>query len=428
MAGSQDLSDRLLAEIMAIRALDVHSHVPAAEPFARSLRDLLGYHYYTELAHSAGMGKDAIGPERPDEEMIPALVDAMAAVDNTVQCSWLIELARELFGFDGERLTRENWEPLAEAVRDAAGRPGRAREIMERSRIDKVFLTNGLDEDLDAIDTDLFVPSLRVDALAFGLTDEPVRESLEQAGGVAVTDAQSLTTALGSVVERFVAAGARSAAISLPPHFDACPVADGAFESAVARTLAGAELGPADADALQSGVLFALAGLCRDFSLPLQIMYGVVRGAYEHGVHQGRDLPVAGASLRGLLPLLNAFPDVTFCLSVLSESQAQELSSYGWLMQNVVLSGHWWYLNVPALIARDLAARLQSVPKTKLIGYYSDMYKLEFGLAKFNMYRRILARVLAQDFVEAGLGTEEDAVRVAQLLLHDNAARIFGLE
>lgn len=36
---------------------------------------------------------------------------------------------------------------------------------------------------------------------------------------------------------------------------------------------------------------------------------------------------------------------------------------------------------------------------TKQIGYYSDMYKLEFALPKFAMYRRILAKVLAEDFV-----------------------------
>ena len=103
------------------------------------------------------------------------------------------------------------------------------------------------------------------------------------------------------------------------------------------------------------------------------------------------------------------------------------MNSYGWLIHNVVLSGHWWYQNVPEYIASDLAARLQSVPKTKLIGYYSDMYKLEFGLAKFNMYRRVLAHVLAGRFVEAGLGTEDDALDVARLLLRDNAVRIFDL-
>ena len=125
------------------------------------------------------------------------------------------------------------------------------------------------------------------------------------------------------------------------------------------------------------------------------------------------------------MPLLNAFPEVTFCLSVLSESQAQELASYGWLVRNVVVSGHWWYDTMPAYVERDLVARLQSVPKTKLIGYYSDAYKLEFALAKFNIYRRILARVLARDYVRAGRGSEDEAVELARLLLRENPRRIF---
>jgi len=53
------------------------------------------------------------------------------------------------------------------------------------------------------------------------------------------------------------------------------------------------------------------------------------------------------------------------------------------------------------------------------------MYKLEFGLAKFNMYRRVLAHVLAGHFVEAGLGTEQDALAIARLLLRENVRSIF---
>jgi hypothetical protein len=44
------------------------------------------------------------------------------------------------------------------------------------------------------------------------------------------------------------------------------------------------------------------------------------------------------------------------------------------------------------------------VPRTKQIGYYSDMYKLEFALPKFNMYKRILAKVLAERFVSIAAG------------------------
>jgi len=67
------------------------------------------------------------------------------------------------------------------------------------------------------------------------------------------------------------------------------------------------------------------------------------------------------------------------------------------------------------------------VPKTKQLGYYSDMYKLEFGLPKFNMYRRILARILAEDFVRPGIVNEKGALELARLLLRDNARRLFKI-
>ncbi len=423
MADSQRLQHRLLDEVMDIQAVDVHSHVPHTAPVAGSLRELLGYHYYTELAHSAGMSETVIDPGRPDEEMIPELLEAMADVDNTVQYSWLMELARELFEFGEEALTPDNWQPLDEAVRRAAAEPDRARRVMEQSHIEKVFLTNSFNDPLEDIDRELFVPSLRADSLVFDLHTSQVQGALERVTGVSLDGAESLRDALRAVVERFWAHGALSAAISLPPGFRAYRVGAGDFDRAVQNALKGS---PGDhGPILHSGVLFELCECCRENAMPFQIMYGVVRDAYRHGVPRGTDLPAAGDTLRGLLPLLNAFPEVTFCLSVLSDSQAQELAAYGWIVQNVVLSGHWWYLNVPAWIERDLAARLQSVPGNKLIGYYSDMYKLEFGLAKFNMYRRVLARVLARDVVEPGYGTEGEAVELARLLLRDNALRIF---
>ncbi len=75
----------------------------------------------------------------------------------------------------------------------------------------------------------------------------------------------------------------------------------------------------------------------------------------------------------------------------------------------------------------DCRARLQAVPKTKQLGYYSDMYKLEFGLPKYNMYRRILAQILADDFVKPRVFTETQAINMARLLLRENVQRIFNV-
>ena len=427
MSHSSELGQRLLDEIMRIPAIDVHSHVPAGAPFAHTLRDLLGYHYFTELAHSAGMSKKVIADETHDEEMLAGLVQAMSMLDNTVQYGWMIELAQALFGFEDSRLTRENWQLLDDTVRRKSKEKGREREVMAAAGIEKVFLTNSFDEDLSKIDREVFVPSLRADPLVFRFSDPDVRTSLAKVTATDIGEATDLAAALERLIERFLEFGAASLAISLPPHFKVFPVAQGDLDTAIGKAAQGKPLSKAENEALQSGVLFALGELCRQFKLPVQVMVGAVRDAYRHGVPEGTDLPLAGDTLRTLMPLLNGFPDVTFLLSTLSDSQAHELVSYGWIVRNVVVSGHWWYDTIPAYIQRDLAARLQAVPKTKLIGYYSDMYKLEFGLPKFNMYRRVLADVLARDYVEGGRGSESDAVDIARLLLRDNARRIFGL-
>jgi glucuronate isomerase len=65
------------------------------------------------------------------------------------------------------------------------------------------------------------------------------------------------------------------------------------------------------------------------------------------------------------------------------------------------------------------------VPKTKQIGYYSDAYKLEFVLPKFAMYRRTLARVLADDFVRTGRMKPAAALELGRLVLRDNVRTIF---
>jgi glucuronate isomerase len=117
-----------------------------------------------------------------------------------------------------------------------------------------------------------------------------------------------------------------------------------------------------------------------------------------------------------------------FPVSVLAQTSNQELVSYSWIFPNVVTNGHWWYSNTPTFIELDTRARLEAVPQTKQIGYYSDMYKLEFALPKFRMYRRVLAKVLAEDFCVGRGWTESRAVELGRRVLRGNVERIFGGE
>ena len=123
--------------------------------------------------------------------------------------------------------------------------------------------------------------------------------------------------------------------------------------------------------------------------------------------------------------MFNHFSGVTFPISTLSPDAGGELVAYSWIFPNVVPLGHWWYSNIPPYIAADLRARLQAVPKTKIVGYYSDAYKLEFVLPKFNMFRRILAETLAEDAINGKGWPIERAVDLAKLVLVENPRTIF---
>lgn len=414
------LEHDLEAAIQSLPLIDPHSHINPQSPTAKSLDDLLGYHYYTELAHSVGMSREALGPEIPPKEVVRGVLGHMERFDNTVQYSWFLHIAREFLGFTGQRIGEADCDALWEAAERVFSRPDWEDEVLRRSNVERVFLTNDFDDPLIGFDPQRYVPCLRTDDLVFHLDKPTVRGRLAEATGIEVGDAYGLRRAIGKLFEHFVSHGAKACAISLPPRFAPMPVSPDALTAA---------LRDPDQSAVRAmGTFWMLAEFCRDYRLPFDLMIGVNRGVYRQGVYQGQDLFDQRTSLILYADLFNAFPDVTFCVSILNSAQSQELVAYAWIFPNVVTSGHWWYANVPAYIETDLRARLQAAPKTKQLGYYSDAYKLEFILPKYAMYRRVLARCLARDFVIERGWSETEAVALARLLLRDNARRIFHLD
>jgi glucuronate isomerase len=421
----EGLSERLYREILKIPLIDPHSHIDPHRPTASDLDDLLGYHYYTELAHSAGMDRSPLGSEVPPERRARAIAAYLPAIDNTVQYSWLLEIARELFGFSPARIDASNIDELWNLAEGVLNGPAWEEDILHRSRIEKIFLTNDFDDPLEGFNTERYVPCLRTDDLVFRLGSPEVVERLREASRTDVGNAASLKRALEALFRRFKERGAKACAISLPPSFAPDAVEDAAVDPLLRRLIAGKETSERERETVSRFVFWSLAEMCREHRLPFDLMIGVVRNVYAHGVYQGRDLYDRLTSLHRYAPLFNAFPDVIFPISVLPSDLNQELVAYSWIFPNVMTSGHWWYSNVPVFIERDLRARLEAVPRTKQIGYYSDMYKLEFGFPKFNMYRRALAKVLAESFVVDRGWKEEDALALARDVLRTNVERVF---
>ena len=424
---SMSAAEEILFELESVRLIDPHTHINPRAPASTTLADILGYHYYTELAHSAGMPRELTEEPSPDpKEQVALLVPWLTAIENTVQFSWLLEMCREFFDFHEQRITEANWESLYDTSRKLMEADNWEAFVLNRTGLDQIYLTNDFDDPLAGFDTQRYVPCLRTDELVFYLGNPEVRRRLQASTDLSIAGATGMQAALAALFDRFTAAGARACAISLPPDFSPTPVSHQRADTVVTRAFSGADLGEAEQRELSCFVFWSLAEQCAERQLPFDLMIGVNRRVYEAGVFQGQDLYDKRMSLIQYRHLFNAFPTVKFPISVLSETSNQELLSYAWIFPNVIPSGHWWYSNIPAIIERDCRSRLQAVPRNKLIGYYSDMYKLEFALPKFAMYRRILARVLAADFMEDRGWSTVQAVELGRQVLRGNVESVFG--
>ncbi len=424
---SQQAMQEVLSELESLRLIDPHTHINPHSAASETLADIMGYHYYTELAHSAGLAKDQIEePGISPKEKVGRLIPWLATIENTAQYSWLLEMCQVFFDFKDDRITESNWEALYDSSLQKMQSGDWEQQVLDRSGLDQVYLTNDFDDPLSGFDTNYYVPCLRTDDLVFHLVKPEVRERLQKSTNNSPSDASSLKDAVGKLFAHFKANNVRACAISLPPSFTPEPVSAATADGVIGKVFAGQELSDCEQNTLSCFVFWSLAEFCVEYQLPFDLMIGVNRRVFEAGVFQGQDLYDKRVSLIQYKQLFNAFPQVTFPVSVLSETSNQELVSYSWIFPNVVTNGHWWYSNIPAFIEKDTRARLQAVPQTKQIGYYSDMYKLEFALPKFAMYRRILARSLAQDFVIDRGWSVEKAVELGKLVLRGNVETIFG--
>ncbi len=203
---STALQQRLFDELNSQVLIDPHTHINPHSPASSSLADILGYHYYTELAHSAGMPKQRIEEAGlSPREKVGRLVEGLGHIDNTAQLSWLLEAARELFGVEIDRIDASNWEALFDAAQERMDQADWEQQVLSRSKLQAVFLTNDFDDALQGFDTSVYIPCLRTDELVFHFARLSVRQRLARSAGIEVQSLEDLQGALHARFKHFVA-------------------------------------------------------------------------------------------------------------------------------------------------------------------------------------------------------------------------------
>ncbi len=420
-----ELSKRLEAEISGMPIIDPHTHLQHRTPSAEFIGNIFGYHYIKMELSTAGMDVEKLmNDSLPTDECLKNALPFIPRIRNTTTWWGFMTICRAL-GFEDAVINEGNWQDLCKVAADTMQADNWYRKALDSINIKRSFLTNLPDEDLGGCDKEAFVPSLRTDEWVLDIREKATREKLEKLTNSSINSLSNLKSSIHEVAVRFVGLGAASMAISLPPDFRAFVVAEADAANIYDKVLQEKRLTDDELARLRTHMLYSLFEICDELNLPFQIMLGVDRGIHLNLGWDGfsTDLDM----MKTFRDALNRFPNVKMIFSILNTILTHELAIYAKTFANCYAAGHWWYTFYPCIIKPMILERVQAVPYTKLVGWYSDSYYIEWTIAKIKLYIRTLSEALAE-IVESGYMDENLALEVAQAMLWDNNVEIFKLE
>lgn len=419
-----ELEQHLFAEIDKIKLIDPYTQINPLEPTAKSLADILVHHYYTELAHSAGMDPDRVKYTVQGNEQIKAVLEYMPRFSNTAQYHWFVDIAQEFFGLEKDDVTVDDLDFLLEKSTVLANEYWE-QNVIKRSKLESVFVPYDFGSPPDAVNS-FYLPILKMDDIVAIFDGQATRARLNKITDIDVTNANSLRLALHKVFDIFQEQKFVACSCNISPDLELDSFSQTKIDNLVIKANRGERFNKQERNELATFILVELSYRCQEHDVPFQLRVGAIKDVYDHGVVAGTDLLDQRTSLYNLRKLFNMFPKVYYPVSIISHPQNHELVSYAWIYHNVLAFGHWSYSNIPTMITHDMSARLQSIPRNKIIGYFSDAPKLEFILPKFKMYKTSLARVLARDFIGDQKWSEEKVVDLAVDVLYRNVKKVFN--
>ena len=250
-------------------------------------------------------------------------------------------------------------------------------------------------------------------------------KALEKLTGVSITSLDGLKRAMEKSFEQSLAIGmvAVKSTIAYSRELLFHEVSAGEAERDFTRMMRGAEPLPRGFRShrvrpyrkLEDHMFHHLVRLAEAHRKPFQIHTGILAGNGNF---------VENTNPTGLTNLFFLYPRVAFDLFHIAYPYTGELASLAKLFPNVHIDFCWAHIISPSVARRALHEYLETVPVNKIFGFGGDYRYPELSYAHLVMARRNIARVLA-DKVEEGFCSRKEALRIALLLLHDNAARVF---
>ncbi len=452
---TRDVCRRLYGEVKDLPILSPHGHVPPVwiaddVPFRDPASLMITPdHYVNRMMHAHGVELSTLGvgqgdlPEAASRQAWRALCENWSLYAGTPVRHWLESELVDIFGIE-EVPSATNADTLYDVVAawiaDPAHRP---RALMNSFDIEFIATTDDPCDTLghhqkiaaDPSFTRRVAPCLRPDKYL-----EPARadwnestDRLAEVSGIAIDAYADWVAAMEDRRAFFKANGAVSTDHS---HQDLrTDVLEDAEAERLFRAARAGQARPEEGEALQRHMLTEMARMAADDGLTMTLHPAVARNHdaatfAAYGADVGADVPISVEATRALQPMLTRFGNTgTFNLVVFTMDEtifSRELGPLAGFYRNLYVGVPWWFIDAPDAIKRFRRSVTEAAGFAKTSGFIDDTRAFLSIPARHDMSRRLDCVHLAELVVEHRL-SEDEAARVARMLVADNPRKVFKL-
>ena len=178
------------------------------------------------------------------------------------------------------------------------------------------------------------------------------------------------------------------------------------------------EFNDRDDDMLNSYLLDMWLDLLKDKDIPYQIAQGCGRRNGQFIAHTSHD------SMQTLTHLFAKYPRIHFNILLGAECHNHDINTIAKAFPNVSFASVWWHNFYPSIMRRILKDRLEMVPITKIVGYFTDAYCIDWAYARLKLTRHVLAQALSE-LINEGFYTSSQALQLAEEIMWNIPHRIW---
>lgn len=173
-----------------------------------------------------------------------------------------------------------------------------------------------------------------------------------------------------------------------------------------------------DAKILQDYMMFQLLDLARKYKIPVAI---------HTGIQAGGPNTLANSDPAQLVNIFYEYPDINFVLFHGSYPFGGTVTALVRNFKNVNIDMNWTYSISKSYAGRYLDEWLEAVPASKIMAFGGDQRCVENTYGNLVVARQVISAVLSEK-VREGYLTQQEALKVAKMILLDNPMEFYNLK